>query len=101
MHENKILIKAQVNKKDEFYTSYEVIEEEMKYHLNQFRGKTVYCNCDNPFKSNFTKFFIRNFQKLGLKRLISTSYNGCSTEPTQLSLFSLNQPTKTQLLTRH
>lgn len=64
---------AKRRKADEFYTSYEDIEKEMKYYTHFFKDKTVYCNCDNH-DSNFRKYFFDNFDKLGLKRLICTSY---------------------------
>ena len=65
---------AQANKKDEFYTQISDIESELKYYKSYFKGKVVYCNCDNPLVSNFTKFFISHFQEYGLKKLISTCY---------------------------
>lgn len=55
---------------DEFYTLYSDIESEVRYYHNQLKGKIVYCNCDNPIISNFVQYFIRNFNKIGLKRLI-------------------------------
>ena len=65
-------------KKDEFYTQYEDIQAEMnaylEYNPNVFRNKVVLCPCDDPEWSNFTKFFAQNFQRFGLKKLISTSY---------------------------
>lgn len=81
------LTTANKNKKDEFYTDYNVIQEELNYHEEQFKGKTVLCNADDPFESNFAKFFLRNFNYLGLKRLICTSYSGSPITGTQLSLF--------------
>lgn len=64
---------AKRRKADEFYTLYEDIEKEMKYYTHFFKDKIVYCNCDNH-DSNFRKYFFDNFDKLGLKRLICTSY---------------------------
>ena len=58
---------------DEFYTTYESIEEELAHYSSHFLGKTILCNCDDPFESNFCKYFIANFARLGLKRLICTS----------------------------
>lgn len=73
---NSILNKAKSAKdNDEFFTTYETIEKEVAHYANEFKGKTVLCNCDDPFESNFSKFFIKNFNKLGLKGLISTSYS--------------------------
>ncbi len=59
---------------DEFYTQLADIEAELKYYPEHFKGKTVFCNCDDPFESNFTLYFLMHFNKLGLKRLISTGY---------------------------
>lgn len=78
MSERENLKNAQGAKKDEFYTQYSDIEKEMnayfEYDKDVFRGKTVLCPCDDPEWSNFTKYFIASFEKLGLKKLISTSY---------------------------
>lgn len=60
---------------DEFYTTYETIENEVFHYKEQLKGKVVLCNCDDPYKSNFCLFFLKNFNILGLKRLICTSYN--------------------------
>ena len=70
---NNNLQRAKDSKKDEFYTRLEDIEKELKHYRDHFRGKVVYCNCDDPRKSNFFHFFSYNFEKLGLKKLISTS----------------------------
>lgn len=59
--------------------------------MKHFRGKVVLCNCDDPFKSNFCRYFVRNFNKLGLKRLICTSYVASEGSLTQTSLFDCNQ----------
>lgn len=71
---NKTLRNARVAKKDEFYTQYSDIEKELVNYKGQLRGKTVYCNCDNPDESNFVKYFTDNFTALGLKKLIATHY---------------------------
>lgn len=68
------LHRAHKNKKDEFYTQLQDIEDELKYYQNEFFGKTILCNCDDPKTSNFFKYFRSNFTKFGLKRLISTCY---------------------------
>jgi hypothetical protein len=73
---NKSLHQAKKAKKDEFYTQLADIENELKHYKNQFRGKIVYCNCDDPYESNFFKYFASNFNALGLKKLITTSYSG-------------------------
>lgn len=69
---NNKLNKARTNKFDEFYTQYSDIELECLKYNNFFEGKVVYCNCDNPFKSQFFRFFVINFKKLKLKKLVST-----------------------------
>lgn len=71
---NDFLRKAKKNKNDEFYTQMIDIERELKHYKNQFKGKIVYCNCDDPTKSNFYKFFAKNFHNLGIKKLISSCY---------------------------
>lgn len=73
---NKNLADARKNKLDEFYTQIEDIEEEMQYYKDYFKDKIIYCNCDNPKYSNFWKYFKTNFDTLGIKKLISTYYNG-------------------------
>ena len=75
MAKNENLHKAKEAKNDEFYTQYEEIQLELNHYEDKFKGKIVLCNCDDPFESNFCKFFLRNFIYLGLKRLICTSYN--------------------------
>lgn len=65
---------AKLQKKDEFYTLLDTIEKELKYYKDQFRGKVVFCNCDDPKESNFVKYFSMNFEHLGLKKLIATHY---------------------------
>ena len=88
---NSNLQTAKNIKDDEFYTTYEAIEKELQHYLKHFRGKVVLCNCDDPFKSNFCRYFVRNFNKLGLKRLICTSYVASEGNLTQTSLFDCNQ----------
>ncbi|MGN0338254.1 MAG: adenine-specific methyltransferase EcoRI family protein [Lachnospiraceae bacterium] len=61
---------------DEWYTTYDTIAEEIEHYEEQFRDKIVLCNCDDPFESNFCYFFLKNFNKLQLKKLICTSYAG-------------------------
>ncbi len=62
------------NKQDEFYTQLSLIENELKHYKKHFKGKTVLCNCDDPFESNFFKYFAMSFNSLGLKKLIATCY---------------------------
>lgn len=71
---NANLSNSKIAKNDEFYTSYNDIENEIQHYPGAFQGKNVYCNCDNPEWSNFWKYFHLNFEKLGLKKLISTHY---------------------------
>ena len=71
---NKHLQAAKNAKNDEFYTQYEDIEEELKHYTKHFKDKVVYCNCDDPTKSNFWRYFYRRFGSLGLRKLISTHY---------------------------
>lgn len=77
---NRSLAAAKASKQDEFYTQYVDIQKEVEAYLefnpDTFRGKVVYCNCDDPFESNFFKYFAANFNKLGLKKLVTTSYDG-------------------------
>ena len=68
------LSNAKKTKQDEFYTQLGDIENELKYYKSQLRGKTILCNCDDPFESNFFRYFALNFNTLGLKKLIATSY---------------------------
>lgn len=71
---NNNLNAAKAAKKDEFYTQLEDINNELRHYREQFRGKTVLCNCDDPRVSNFFTYFAYNFEFLGLKRLITTCY---------------------------
>ena len=86
---NANLHKASQAKKDEFYTQLIDIEKELKHYKEQFRGKVVYCNCDDPFESNFFKYFAANFNALGLKKLITTSYTKSPIAGGQLPLFEI------------
>ena len=83
MSNNKSLGKANTAKKDEFYTQLSDIENELKHYQKHFEGKTVLCNCDDPRISNFFKYFLVNFEKLKLKKLIITCYKS-----QQMDLFS-------------
>lgn len=71
---NSSLSTAKNNKEDEFYTQLSDIEKELKHYRNHFKNKVVYCNCDDPRISNFFVYFSLNFEKLGLKKLITTCY---------------------------
>ncbi len=89
------LTAAREAKQDEFYTQYVDIQKEVEAYLEfdpeTFRGKIVYCNCDDPFESNFFKYFAANFNKLGLKKLITTSYDGSPIAGAQLSFFEYDE----------
>jgi Adenine-specific methyltransferase EcoRI len=84
MH-NSSLVGARLAKEDEFYTQLSDIERELKHYKNHFKGKVVYCNCDDPRVSNFFHYFSYNFEKLGLKKLIATCYKS-----QEADLFSQN-----------
>ena len=89
MASNNDLGAAKTAKKDEFYTQLTDIEKEMRYYRKHFKGKTVFCNCDDPFESNFFKYFVLNFNRLGLKKLIATGYATSPISGQQLSLFDV------------
>ena len=72
---NNNLHAAKKNKNDEFYTRFEDIERELAHYKDHFKGKTVFCNCDDPVSSNFVKYFALCFEHLELKRLIVTHYD--------------------------
>ena len=95
MTKNGNLNKAKEAKNDEFYTQYDDIQAELNHYKDKFKDKTVFCNCDDPYESNFCKFFLRNFNYLGLKRLICTSYISSPVISNQLTLFDeLEEPVK-------
>ena len=83
---NKTLQAARKDKNDEFYTQLADIENELKHYKQHFEGKTVLCNCDDPYESNFFKYFAMNFNFLKLKKLIATCYDSSPIAFTQLSL---------------
>lgn len=87
MSTNTALTNAKNAKKDEFYTQLIDIEKELKYYKSEFKGKTIFCNCDDPFESNFFKYFAMNFNFLGLKKLICTCYATSPVAWVQLTLF--------------
>ncbi|PXY89732.1 adenine-specific methyltransferase EcoRI family protein [Bifidobacterium asteroides] len=87
---NKNLNAAGRAKRDEFYTQLTDIEKEMKNYRDHFFGKVIFCNCDDPFESNFFKYFVLNFNRLGLKKLIATCYSGSPIAGEQLSLFDID-----------
>lgn len=71
---NKFLHKAKKSKSDEFYTQLCDIESELQHYKDHFKNKVVYCNCDDPRASNFFRYFAKNFEELGIKKLISSCY---------------------------
>lgn len=81
---NKNLNAAKTAKKDEFYTEMPDIERELQHYWPHFRGKVVFCNCDDPYESNFFKYFALHFNHLGLKKLICTCYNGSPVQGNEL-----------------
>lgn len=93
MANNRDLSNAKNAKKDEFYTQLTDIEKEMRYYRQHFKGKTIFCNCDDPFESNFFKFFVLNFNRLGINKLIATCYSGSPIANQQLSLFDVHYET--------
>jgi len=78
---------SRADKADEFYTNLSLIENELKHYKGFIKGKAVLCNCDDPFESNFFKYFAMNFNSLGLKKLIATCYATSPIVYTQLNLF--------------
>lgn len=84
-NDTRHLHKANKSKKDEFYTQLSDIERELRHYKEYFKDKVVYCNCDDPRVSNFFHYFSYNFEKLGLKKLITTCYKNQN-----MDLFSEN-----------
>lgn len=84
---NTSLHNAVKAKQDEFYTQLSDIENELRHYKEHFKDKVVFCNCDDPYESNFFKYFAMNFNHLGLKKLITTCYVSSPVVYTQLSLF--------------
>ena len=87
MAKNKNLNTAAKAKKDEFYTRIVDIENELRYYQKFFAGKVVLCNCDDPYESDFFKYFTIYFNQLGLKKLIATCYVGSPIVQTELDFF--------------
>ncbi len=83
------MVRANRAKTDEFYTQLADVEQELRHYRDQFRGKVVFCNCDDPYESAFFKYFAMNFNYLGLKKLITTSYTGSPITGEQLSIFDV------------
>ena len=86
---NETFARANRAKNDEFYTQLVDVEAELRQYRDQFRGKVIFCNCDDPYESNFFKYFAMNFNHLGLKKLITTCYTGSAITGEQLSMFDV------------
>lgn len=84
---NTNLQSAKAAKNDEFYTKFDDVQRELNYYKDQFKGKVVYCNCDDPAESAFADFFKLNFDYFGIKKLICTRYS-------KSQLFLLSDPVK-------
>lgn len=87
MADNSNLHMSRAGKTDEFYTQLSTIEEELRHYRKYFKDKVVFCNCDDPYESNFFKYFALNFNVLGLRKLITTCYETSPIVCTQLTLF--------------
>src|SRR5690349_13720039 len=85
-NDNQVLSGARKGKNDEFYTQLSDISNELRHYKAAMRGKTILCNCDDPYESNFFKYFALNFNALGLRKLIATSYASSSIVGGQLPL---------------
>ena len=90
----KTLSNAKKAKADEFFTQLADIENELKHYKEHFKNKIVFCNCDDPYESNFFKYFAMNFNFLGLKKLIATCYDSSPIAYTQLSFIGKDRTTK-------
>lgn len=88
---NADLRAANTAKKDEFYTRLPDIEKELVHYREYFRDKVVFCNCDDPYESNFFKYFALYFNALGLKKLIATCYDGSPIAQQELPLFPVDE----------
>lgn len=84
------LNQAKATKNDEFYTQYFDIQKEVEAYINfnpnVFRGKVIYCNCDDPFESNFFRYFANKFREYGIKKLVTTSFAGSPIVQTEVTL---------------
>lgn len=98
---NKKLTDANIAKYDEFYTQLSDIEGEVRHYKDQFRGKIVLCNCDDPYESNFFKYFSMNFNFLGLRKLIATCFADSSIAGEQLSLIDVNALEDQNVVAKH
>ncbi len=94
MAKHSNLTRAGIAKQDEFYTQLSDIENELCRYWEQLHGKVILCNCDDPYESNFFKYFAMNFNFLGLKKLIATCYAGSPVQGQQLILAGVDGLTK-------
>jgi hypothetical protein len=85
-NDSQVLSQARKAKQDEFYTQLTDISNEVRHYRAQLRDKVVFCNCDDPYESNFFKYFALNFNALGLRKLVATSYAGSEIVGGQLPL---------------
>ena len=85
---NANLSAAKAAKNDEFYTELAEISAELNNYTDKFQGKVVICNCDDPAESNFVKYFLMNFNRLGLKELIATGYQTSPVRGKRVKLWS-------------
>ncbi len=79
------------NKQDEFYTNLQLVEDELKHYRAHFKGKRVLCNCDDPYESNFFKYFAMSFNSLRPRSLTATCYATSPVVYTQLNLFGSDE----------
>lgn len=86
---NGNLHQSKKEKNDEFYTQLVDIEQELKHYKEHFKDKVVFCNCDDPYESNFFKFFVLNFKRFGLKKLIAMGYATSQIAGTQIPLLEI------------
>lgn len=93
---NEALSARNRNSADEFYTALSDVEAELRHYRSQFAGKVVFCNCDDPYESSFFKYFASNFDRIGLKKLIATSYAGSPITGQQVPLFEVEGLRKTR-----
>lgn len=91
---NSVLNKSKLAQdNDEFYTTYDTVEKELQHYEKKLVGKVILCNCDDPFESSFSKYFIKNFNRLQIKKLVCTSYSSSKVVTTESDLFdSDNEP---------
>ncbi len=97
---NSWLTAAKANKQDEFYTQLADIENELRNFRRHFKGKVVLCNCDDPYESDFFKYFVMNFRRLGITKLIASCYAGSPVAGAQLAFSELEGLTEEEAAAR-